>query len=130
MMNLGLEKDCGAPSTIRPRLGYLIKVRFSKKRKLPGAVKGYETQDVEGLDVYRLTHGSTIKNAHDTNNPNAEYQSYVPGGPEIFITIAPQDLGITGVWALLCGEYKIKASYLFQNMKDKHSNRQSSGLAS
>ena len=102
MMNLGLEEDCGHPSTVRPRLGYLVKARFSKKRKLPGAInKGSETQDLEGLDIYRLTHGSTIKDAHATSNPSAEYQRYVSGGPEIFITIAPQDLGISGVWALL-----------------------------
>ena len=40
MMNEGLESDHGSPPTSRPDLGYLIKVRFSKKRTLAGAIKG------------------------------------------------------------------------------------------
>lgn len=129
MMNLGLEHDHGAPSTVRPRLGYLIKVRFSRKQKLPASVKDSETKTrYIGLDIFRLTHGTTIRDAQVANNPNANHWRYVPGGTEIFITFSPQDLGITGFWALLCGEYKIKASDLFQEIRDEHTNRQSSGL--
>ena len=101
MMNRALEKDHGALSTTCPTLGYLIKVKFSKKRTLPGADK--KTQDMEGLDIFRLPHGMTIADACDPNNPNASLYHYVPTGPEYHITITPGDLGITGFWALVCG---------------------------
>ena len=127
MMNRGLEVDGGSLSSERPRLGYLIKVRFSKKRRLDDT--GLKTQDLEGLDIYRLRHGTTIFDAHNSSNPNAEHWRYVPAGPEVLITIKPQDLGITGFWAVLCGEYKIKASVLFGKMKKYHAEFQSSGLA-
>ena len=113
MMNLSLEKNRGDVSHARPSLGYLIKVQFSKKRKLPG---GDKIQDMAGLDIYRLPHGTTIANACDPNNLNAQHWYYKPDGPEIYITITPQDLGITGLWAWICGEYKIKASAIFKNM--------------
>lgn len=129
MMNRALEEDCGATSTTRPTLGYLIKVRFSRKRTLPGAIKGSNTQDIEGLDIYRLPHGTTIDDARDPNNPNASHWGYVPGGPEHFITITPRDLGISGFWGLLCGEYSIKASDLFEEMQQAHQIRQAVGLA-
>ena len=129
MMNRGLEHDHGAPSATCPALGYLIKARFSKKRTLPSAIKGSKTQDMEGLDIYRLSHGTTIADACDPNNPNAEHWRYVAGGPEVFITIKPQDLGITGFWAVLCGEYNIKASDLFRKMQENQTKRQAEGLA-
>ena len=129
MMNRGLEVDGGDPSILRPTLGYLIKVRFSKKRTLAGAIKGSKTQDMEGLDIYRLSHGTTVADALDPNNHNAEHWRYFPGGPEVLITIKPQDLGITGFWAVLCGVYKIKASDLFGKMHRYQTNRQSAGLA-
>lgn len=96
---------------------------------LDGAIKGSKTQDIVGLDIYRLPHGTTIADAHNVKNPNAEMWHYTPGGPEIFILIAPQDLGITGIMAWLCGEYRIQASELFQNMQKSHTKRQSEGLA-
>ena len=129
MMNRGLEKDHGTLSTTRPTLGYLVKVRFSKKRTLAGAIKGSKTQDMVGLDIYRLSHGTTIADAHNVNNPNAEVWHYAPGGPDRFIVISPHDLGITGIAAVLCGEYRIKASELFQSMQQYHTKRQSDGLA-
>merc|ERR1712176_397083 len=129
MMNEGLEFDHGDPSTIRPRLGYLIKVRFSKKRTLAGAIKGSKTRDMEGLDIYRLPHGTTIAHACDPNNANAEHWRYVAGGTEVFITIKPENLGITGFWAVLCGEYKIKVSDLFRKMQEYQTDRQGVGLA-
>jgi hypothetical protein len=110
-------------------LGYLIKVKFSRKRRLEGAIKGSETQDMVGLDIYRLPHGTTIADARDPNNPNASHWYYVPGGPECLITITPGDLGITGFWALVCGEYTIKASDVFEEMQKFHRERQARGLA-
>jgi hypothetical protein len=104
-------------------------VRLSKKRPLAGAIKGNRTQDIEGLDIYRLRHGTTIADAHNVNNPDAKMWHYTPGDPEIFIVIAPQDLGITGSMAWLCGEYRIKASKLFQDMQKYQTKRQSDGLA-
>lgn len=130
MMTKGLEHDHGALSTSRPTLGYLIKVKFSKKRNLPGAIKGSKTQDMEGLAVYRLPHGTTTADAHDVNNPNARVWDYFPGGPESFIVISPQDLSISGIKAMLCYEYRIKVSELFQAMQDYHKKRQAMGLAS
>ena len=47
MMNLSLENERGNLSRDRPRVGYLIKVRFSKKRPLPGSIKGTNTPDLE-----------------------------------------------------------------------------------
>jgi len=129
VMNRGLEDDQGAPSMIRPTLGYLIKARFSKKRTLVGAIKGSKTQDMEGLDMHRLPHGTTIADACDPTNSDAEHWRCVAGGPEAVIAIKPQDLGITGVWAVLCGEHKIKSSDLFGEMQGHHTRRQSRGLA-
>ena len=129
MMNQALEKDHGDLSTTRPTLGYLIKVRFSRKRKLPGARKGSQTQDMVGLDIYRLAHGTTVDDARDSTNPRAQHWQFAPGGHEVFITITPQELGITGGWAWLCGEYKIKASDIFDEMQNFHQNRQREGLA-
>lgn len=129
MMNRGLEHDHGALSTSRPTLGYLIKVKFSKKRALPGAIKGSKTQDLEGLSIYRLPHGTTTDDAHDVNNNYAEVWDCFPGGPESFIVITPQDLGITGISAALYGEYKIKVSEIFQSMQEYQKERQAMGLA-
>ena len=129
MMNQGLEAENGVLSTTSPKLGYLIKVRFSKKRKLSNAsVRGAQTQDLEGLDIYRLTHGTTISDACDPNNPNADHWRYVPGGPEAYIVITPQSLGIAGSWAAWCGDYVTKASKLFREMDQLHTRRQLRGL--
>ena len=121
MMNRGLEKDKGALSTSRPTVGYLIKVRFSKKRKLEEAAESPKTQDMVGLDIYRMTHGTTIQ--------DAEHWRYEPGGEEIFITITPQDLGIPPVWAFFCRDYKLKASDIFETINECHKDRQRRGLA-
>lgn len=126
MMNQGLESYGENRSRNCPRLGYLIKMRFSKKRRLDGGMK---TQDVIGLDIYRLTHDTTVADALDPNNNAAEKWEYTPGGPDVLITIKPQDLGITGVWALLCGTYTIEASKLFQRMLRHHRKCQSLGYA-
>jgi hypothetical protein len=127
MMNRARDKQRGSISTTRPTLGYLIKVKFSKKRRLE--INGSETQDMVGLDIYRLPHGTTIADARDPNNPNASLWHYVPEGPECLITITPGDLGITGFWALMCGEYRIKASVVFDEMQTFHRERQAEGLA-
>lgn len=129
MMNRGLDEDHGSPSTTRPVLGYLIKVRFSKKRTLAGAIKGSKTQDMEGLEIYKLSHGTTVADALDPSNPNAEHWQYTRGGPEVHITIAPRHLGITGLWAWFCGDYTIKASGIFDTIQEYHRERQRKGLA-
>ena len=67
MMTKGLEQEGGTLSTTRPTVGYLIKVRFSKKRMLAGAIKGDKTQDMLGLDIYRLSHGTTVADAPRSN---------------------------------------------------------------
>ena len=127
MMNQGLESSGEGPSMIRPRLGYLIKVRFSRihKKRTPAGV--IRTQDMVGLDIYRLPYGTTVADARGANKHNAEHWCYVPGGPDVLITIKPEHLGITGLWAVLCGEYTIKASYLFKLMDEHHTKTQTKG---
>jgi hypothetical protein len=85
-----------------------------------------KTQDVEGLDIYRLSHGTTLADARDGNNPNASYWRYEHGGPEHFITIAPGDLGIFR--AFFCGEYSLKASEIFKKMQRMQTSLQRDGL--
>jgi hypothetical protein len=128
MMNHALEEECGDLSATRPTLGYLIKVKFSKPRKLQNPIKGSATQDVIGLDIYRLPHGTTIEDARN-GTKNASHHSYVPGGPEYLITITPGDLGISGFWAWWCGDYTISASLLYVQMRNFHEKRQRAGIA-
>ena len=77
-------------------------------------------QDMNGLDIYRLTRGTTVDDAQNPNNSNARYWRYEPGGDEVFVTITPKDLGITGVWSWFCGDYKIRASDIFDEMNQFH----------
>jgi hypothetical protein len=128
MMNRGLEKDSGAPSTTRPAVGYLIKAKFSKKRTLAGAIKGSKTQDMVGLDIYRLPHGTTITDAKNTTN-GAEKWTYSPGGQDRHIVITPAELGIIGIWAMLCGEYRIPVSDIYEEMNSYQKERQNNMLA-
>ena len=79
---------------------------------------------MEGLDTYRLPHGTTVSDARDPNISDAQRWRYVPGGREVYVTITPQDLGITGLWAWICGEYKIAASSIFESMQNFHLQRQ------
>ena len=130
IMTKGLEQECGSLSATRPRVGYLIKVRFSKKRTLAGAIKGNKTQDMIGLDIYRLSHGTTLANARDPTNHDAEHTQFsADGGQEVLIVIKPEDLGITGFRAMLCGTYTLKASDIFARMEAYHKSRQARGLA-
>jgi len=117
LMNLGLEEDHGNRSATHPALGYLIRVRFSKKPPLPG-----KATDMEGLDVYQLPHSTTVADAVDPKHLNAKHWRYVPGGREVFITIAPRHLGITGVMAFLCGEYRIRSSDVFGELQRYQQN--------
>jgi hypothetical protein len=127
-MNLSLEVDGGAQSTIRPAVGYLIKAKLSKKRKLAGAIKGSETQDLIGLDIYRLPHGTTIMDAKNATN-GAEKWTYWPGSQDRNIIITPSDLGITGFWALVCGEYRIPVSEIYEELNSYQKDRQLRKLA-
>jgi hypothetical protein len=58
MLSEGLEREDGPISTVRPRLGYLIKMRFSKSKEQTSESKSkrrkrttaiVDTQDVTGL---------------------------------------------------------------------------------
>lgn len=129
MMTKSLEKDHGTRNNSLPRLGYLIKVRFKKKRRLVSAVKGEYTQDMEGLDIYRLESNTTLADAYDAPNGRARTWSYTPGDEESYIEIGPQDLGITGFQAWLCGTYRIPVSKIFLRMEEYHRERQTDGLA-
>jgi hypothetical protein len=87
IMNQGLENEGEPLSMDLPRLGYLIMMRFSRNGKLL-------TQDLEGVDIYRLPHGTTIQQALDPNDPSARHWHYKPGDPEVLISIRREDLGI------------------------------------
>ena len=124
MMTQSLEKDHGALSLTRPAVGYLIKVKFSRKRPLPGAIKGSLTQDIAGLDIYRLPHGTTIADAESATN-GAEKWTYSPGGgQDRAIVITPAELGITGIWAFVCGDYKISVSEIYKKINKYQKDRQ------
>jgi hypothetical protein len=129
IMNQGLEKRGGPLSTTCPRVGYLIKVRFSRRRSL-AAFPGRTTQDMVGLDIYRLVHGTTIDDARNATNRGAELLRYTEGGEDILIVIKPEDLGITGwfaAWRL--GSYVLKASEMFHEVNEMHKALQAEGLA-
>jgi hypothetical protein len=128
MMNRSREVDGGPLSTIRPTVGYLIKAKFSKKRTLAGAIKGSKTQDLTGLYIYRLPHGTTITDAKNATN-GAEKWTYLPEGPDCAIVITPAELGITGIWAMLCGEYIVPASEVYAKMNKCQKDRQLRKLA-
>jgi hypothetical protein len=119
MMNQGLEYEGGPLSKDLPRLG---KMRFSRNGKLL-------TQDLVGLDIYRLPHGTTIKQALDPNDPSAEHWHYRPGAPDVLISIRREDLGIpqsarsrfmTTLFGNSNDAYTIKASHIYEDMRTGH----------
>ena len=129
-MTCALEKERGTPSLDCPRVGYLIKVKFSKKRPLSHALTGSKTQDLEGLDVYRLPRGATIENAIQGVRGASKWTYFPTSGSDSEIHIRPCDLGITSFWSrLLWGGYRIKLSDLFNEMNRFHLKRQQEGLA-
>lgn len=81
-----------------------------------------------GLDIYRLPHGTTISDAENLTNGAAKW-TYKPGGQDCDIAITPLDLGITGIWAMLCGEYRIPASEVYAKMSKYQKDRQLRKLA-
>jgi hypothetical protein len=122
MMTMARESTFRAGSTTRPTLGYLIKAKFApddskKKRKRQPTPKIRGT--IVGLYIYRLPHGTTVADALNNNN-GASVHFYKSGDPEYLITITPADLGITGFWAYMCGNYTIKASVLLVKMQVCH----------
>jgi hypothetical protein len=124
MLSKGLEREGGQLSMDLPRLGYLIKIRFQDKRTTAGQV----VKDVIGLDIYRLPHGTTVKQALDPNDPSAEYWRYEPGDAEVLISIGYVDLGIPPTLSShhdTCkssyGEkYTMKASEIYENLSEFH----------
>ena len=127
MMNRALETERGSPSQHCPRVGYSIKVKFSKKRPLPGACEGDKTQDLQGLGVYRLEHGTAVDDA--TNNVNgATKWTYSPHGSDSEIRVRPEDRGITGFWSLLWGGCRIKVSEIFDEMNAYHQKTPGNGV--
>jgi hypothetical protein len=127
MMNDAAEIERGPASATCPRVGYLIKVRFKKKRTLANAVKGSKTQDIGGLDIYRLPHGTTIEDAINARDGASKF-TYVPGGPDYNISISSQDLGLTSPQVAWNG-FEIRASRIFDDMDAYHKKRQQKLLA-
>ena len=128
IMNDAAEIERGPASATCPRLGYLIKVRFKKKRTLANGLKGSKTQDIGGVDIYRLPHGTTIKDAINASNGASKF-TYIPGGSDYSISICPQDLGLTSP-AVRWNGFKIQASRIFDEMDAYHKSRQQKLLAS
>jgi len=128
MMNYAVETERGPATLNHPRVGYLIKVRFKKKRTLPNALEGSKTQDIGGLDVYRLPRGTTVDDAINGNNGASKF-TYTPDDSDQnqTIDINPQDLGFTQPVAW--NGYQILVYRLFNEMNAYHKNRQRRGLA-
>ena len=126
IMNDAVEIERGSKSLTCPRVGYLIKVRFKKKRTLQNAIKGSKTQDMGGLDLYRLPFGTTVDDAiHGTNG--ASKVTYVPGGPDHHIDITAQDLGFT--YPPSWDGFQIQMSRIFNEMDSYNKKRQQNLLA-
>ena len=126
MMNKAVEIERGQPSLTCPRVGYLIKVRFQKKRTLANASKGSKTQDMGGLDVYRLPRGTTIDDAINGTNGASKF-TYTPGGQDHIIDITPADLGFTT--PLTWDGFQIHMSSIFGEMDAYHKRRQQNSPA-
>lgn len=126
MMNDAVEIERGPASLTCPRVGYLIKVRFKKKRSLANAMKGSKTQDMGGLDVYRLPHGTTVNDAINGDSGASKF-TYIPGGQDRHIDIAPQDLGFTPPVAW--NGFQIQLSRIFDEMDAYNKKRQQNHLA-
>lgn len=126
MMNKAVEIERGPPSSTCPRVGFLIKVRFKKKRTLTGALKGSKTQDIGGLDVYRLPRGTTVEDALNGMN-GASKSTYVPGDADLCIDITPQDLGFDKPVAW--DGFQIQMSRVFNEMDEYNKRRQQNHLA-
>ena len=128
MMTSALERERGPTTSTHPRVGYLIKVRFSKKRTLPNAVKGTKTQDMSGLDVYKLPHSTTVDDAIHGRRGATKW-TYIPGGIDSEIVIGPQDLGILGPGSVACPPFILQLSDIFEEMNEYHQKRQLNGLS-
>lgn len=128
MMSYAVETERGPATLTHPRVGYLIKVRFKRKRTLPNALKGNKTQDIGGLDVYRLPRGTTVDDAINGNNGASKF-TYTPDDSDQnqTIDINPQDLGFTQPVAW--NGYQILVSRLFNEMNAYNKDRQRQGLA-
>ena len=127
MMNKAVEIERGQLSTACPRVGYLIKVRFKKKRTLADATRGSKTQDMGGLDVYRLPHGTTVGDAINGTNGASKF-TYTPGGGQDYsIDITPADLGFTT--PVEWNGFQIQLSRIFDEMDGYHKKRQQNLLA-
>ena len=115
MMNDAVEIEIGPKSMTCPRVGYLIKVRFKKKQTLQNAPKGSKTQDMGGLDLYRLPYGTTVDDAINGAG-GAIKVTYVPGGPDQQIDITAQDLGFTHSPPVVWNGFQIQMSRIFDEM--------------
>jgi len=128
MMNDAVEIERGPKSMTCPRVGYLIKVRFKKKRTLRNSLKESKTQDMGGLDLYRLPYGTTVDDAIN-GACGASKVTYVPGGPDQHIDITAQDLGFTRSPPVVWNEFQIQMSRIFDEMDSYNKKRQQNLLA-
>jgi hypothetical protein len=125
MMTLSLENERGARSQDLPRVGYPIRVLYSKKRaRVPGATT--TTRDLKGLDIYRLPHGTTVHDATDGSNGASKWTYSLTNGPDSEIHILPEDLGIAS--PSLWDGYRLPVSDIFDEMNCFHKERQDNGL--
>lgn len=132
LMRYGLDREGGQVSQQYPRLGYLIKVKMSRKRTLVGGIMTY---DLEGVHVYRQPHGTTMADAEASRN-GAKSWYYCPTDPqfsrEVVVTITAGDIGITGLEAWYfektVGNIELKISDVFSRMNHNQIKRQNRGL--
>lgn len=78
------------------------------------AIKGSQTQDLEGLDIFWLPNGPTVDDAINRNNGAHKWAYFPTNGLESKIHIHVHDLSIREVWSFLWGGYKVNAS---ENLK-------------
>ena len=80
------------------------------------------TQDLAGMDMYRLPHGTTVEDAINGVNGARKFTYVDGGGTDGEIVITPTDLGLTEPcdW----NGFAMQASTIFREMNDYHKERQ------
>jgi hypothetical protein len=82
-----------------PKVGFLIKVNKSAGVAV-------------GLDIYKVYNGCTVADAINGGNGCA-HSAYTPGQPDAPLEITPEDFGFDGFWALICPNFKLSMSVLW-----------------
>ena len=100
------------PNNEPPRLGFLLKVRFKRKKR---DSKGRKI--LRCLDVYRIPHGATYEDAK-ANRKGASHSVYTPGGQDVVMQVTAQDLRLGNNHRGAPGApFEISAKDIFDSLK-------------